>query len=132
MAACLAGASPSTPTGCAPVPCACVFSSRGLFRACFQTYPIIAAVSAGLVFMTYKLTRATLYNPDVHWDKTARSTQFYRDEKEAEAWGEAMRAHSRWNRPGLDVGQVSVFESWFKPAKQDGSAKVFGPAPPKA
>lgn len=42
-----------------------------------------------------------------------------------------MQTKSRWNRPGLDVGAVSVFESWLKPDKAEGVAKVHGPSPPK-
>ena len=49
---------------------------------------------------------------------------------EGEAWAQDVKAKSRWNRPGLDVGAVSVFENWFKPEKKEGSAKVFGPTPP--
>lgn len=80
--------------------------------------------------MTYKLAHHALYNPDVRFDKTARSEPFERNMEEATAWKENMKAGSRWNRPGLDVGQVSVFESWFKPAKKAGSALAHGPAPP--
>jgi hypothetical protein len=95
-----------------------------------QTYPIIAAVGAALTFMTYKITHHAVYNPDVKFDKTARTSPFERSEAEGEAWLQGVRNHSRWNRPGLDVGAVSVFESWFKPEKKEGSAKVFGPTPP--
>ena len=41
-----------------------------------------------------------------------------------------LQTKSRWNRPGLDVGAVSVFESWLKPDKAEGVAKVHGPTPP--
>ncbi len=84
--------------------------------------------------MTYTMFRATFSAPDTHWDKTVRSSQQpYERERlaeEAKAWDEAVRSKSRWNRPGLDVGQVSVFESWFKPNKAEGVAKVHGPTPP--
>ena len=42
----------------------------------------------------------------------------------------SSQTKSRWNRPGLDVGAVSVFESWLKPDKAEGVAKVHGPTPP--
>ncbi len=88
----------------------------------------------GLGLMTYTVVRASVIAPDVHWDKTARSAQ-QPYEREAQAadgkvWIETIRSKSRWNRPGLDVGQVSVFEPWFKPNKAEGVAKVHGPAPP--
>lgn len=97
-----------------------------------QTYPIIGAIGCALTFMTYKLTHHALYNPDVKFDKTARSEPFERNIDEATAWKAGVKASSRWNRPGLDVGAVSVFEPWFKPAKVEGTAIVHGPTPPKA
>ena len=57
--------------------------------------------------------------------KAERTSQPYErtaQAAEAQAWAETMKTKSRWNRPGLDVGQVSVFESWFKPSKQESSA----------
>ena len=95
-----------------------------------QTYPVIAAVATGLAFMTFKLTHHAIYNPDVKFDKTARMSPFDRSEAEGEVWAQNAKSHSRWNRPGLDVGAVSVFEAWFKPEKKEGTAKVFGPTPP--
>lgn len=53
-----------------------------------------------------------------------------RDITEALAWKENVKAKSRWNRPGLDVGSVSMFESWWKPEKKEGTADKHGPTPP--
>ena len=83
--------------------------------------------------MTFKLAHHALYNPDVKFDKTTRSDGMAseRNEEEATTWKAGMKSRSRWNRPGLDVGQVSVFEPWYKPTKQEGVATQFGPTPPK-
>ena len=63
----------------------------------------------GLTFMTYTLYRATVLAPDTHFDKKDRTTQPYErtaQGEEGKKWLEGVRSMSRWNRPGLDVGQV--------------------------
>lgn len=72
-----------------------------------ETLPVIGCVAAGLVFMTYKSVRCATSNPDVHFDRTARSTNA-RDTEEARKWGEGARAHSRRGKDGVDVEYVSV------------------------
>ena len=99
--------------------------------ACSQTYPIVGAITGALTFMVYKTWHAAALNPEVKWDKDRRSTQFSFNEEEGKEWKEAMKRGSRWNRPGVDVGAVSIFEGWFKPERKEGSAMEFGPAPPK-
>lgn len=98
-----------------------------------QTYPVVGAVCAALCFTTYASVRAVTISPDAHWTKTERCSQPYErveQAKEGEVWAATMKTKSRWNRPGLDVGAVSVFESWLKPDKAEGVAKVHGPTPP--
>ena len=81
--------------------------------------------------MVYKTWHAAAKGPDVKWDKERRANPWDRDVEEAAEWKEAMKRGSRWNRPGVDVGAVSIFEGWFKPERKEGSAMEFGPAPPK-
>ena len=90
---------------------------------------------AGLCFTTYTLFHHTFNSPDTHFDKKDRTSQPYERSAQGEAgasWIADIRSKSRWNRPGVDVGAVSVFEGWLKPSKVDGVAKVHGPTPPVA
>lgn len=108
-------------------PCTVLVNNGVVF---VQTYPVAGAVLVGLGFMTYTIVRSALYDPDVHWSKDERCAQPYdrvNSVEEGKKWAEEAQAKSRWNRPGVDVGAVSVFEAWSKPAKQDGLAKVHGP-----
>lgn len=92
---------------------------------------MVAVVAIATSYMCWKGYHAAAMNPDVKWDKTHRGNHFFeRDMKEAQKWVDGMHNSSRWNRPGLDVGGVSIFESWGKPSKKEGSAVTYGPAPP--
>jgi hypothetical protein len=99
-----------------------------------QAMPVVGIVGAGCVFMCYKIWHAT-WGPDSHFNRSERSVPPYERRNQAAEglkWAEEMKNGSRWSRPGLDVGQVTVFESPFKPTRVEGVAERFGPAPPAA
>ena len=99
-----------------------------------QAMPVVGIVGAGCVFMCYKIWHAT-WGPDSHFNRSERSVPPYERRNQAAEglkWSEEMKSGSRWSRPGLDVGQVTVFESPFKPTRVEGVAERFGPAPPLA
>lgn len=84
----------------------------------------------GLGCLSYNVTHQAFHNPDIKINRHSRSVPFIHDVEEAEAWDGHHKEMSRWNRPGVDVGQVSVFEPWIKPPKVAGLAAQYGPAPP--
>ena len=84
-------------------------------------------------FSCWTIYHQVFNSPDIHWDKSERSAQPFDRVKQAsdgQEWVDTLKSKSRWNRPGVDVGAVSVFEAWLKPMPVDGLAKVHGPTPP--
>jgi hypothetical protein len=98
-----------------------------------ETYPVVAAVAAALGFLGWSSARHLSLSPDTHFAKGERCVGPYDrsgQQQEGQVWADTMKTKSRWNRPGLDVGEVSIFEAWFKPEKAAGLAAVHGPTPP--
>lgn len=94
-------------------------------------FPLIGALTAGLSLSLYTGVHHALHDPDVKINRKTRSHPFMFDETGATDWIHMHKDWSRWNRPGVDVGNVTIFGPWSMPEARPGLADQYGPSPPK-